>query len=81
MDFKTASDLAKSLCITLADIAQACGVSDNTIRRARMKQEGGHYRSPPPGWEEVLANLAKGRALELLQLADHLEAGSSGRKP
>lgn len=81
MDFKTSTDRAKSLCITLADIAQACGVSDNTIRRARMNQEGGNYRSPPPGWEEVLANLARGRASELLQLADQLEAGSTGPKP
>ena len=80
MDFKTASDRATAPCITLADIAQACEVSDNTIRRARLKQGGDSYRSPPKGWEQVVAKLARARALDLLQLADQLEASSSGSK-
>jgi len=74
MDFKTASGRATAPCITLADIAHACDVSDNTIRRARMKKNGGH-RSPPKGWETTLAKLARKRAGELMKLAEELEGG------
>ena len=73
MDFKTASDRAIGTCITLADIAAAAGVSDNKVRRARLKPDSPERRSPPDGWESAIAKLARERAGELVKLAEELE--------
>ncbi len=73
MDFKTISGRATETCITLADIATACGVADNTIRRARMDPTATGYRSPPENWEPAIAKLAVERAGELVKLAEELE--------
>ena len=72
-DFKTASGRATETCITLSDIATACDVADNTIRRARMDPSSSNYRTPPAGWEKAIAKLARERARELVKLADELE--------
>lgn len=64
MDFKTATDRVAG-CITHAEIAEACGVSIQSIRQARMDPSSPSYRNPPTGWEAVLARLAHQRAKEL----------------
>ncbi len=73
MDFKAASSRATETCITLSNIATACGVADNTVRRARMDPSSPNYRPPVPGWEKAIAKLARERAGELVKLADELE--------
>lgn len=73
MDFKTATDRAVGPCITLQDIAAVTGVTENTIQRARMDPKNPSARNAPPGWEPVVARLARERAGELLQLAAELE--------
>lgn len=74
MDFKEATDRATGACITLADVAEAAGVSHHQARRARIDPTKGSYRSPPDGWEAALATLARARAAELVALAEELES-------
>lgn len=73
MNFKNITSRVTATCVTLADIAEACGVADNSIRRARLDPTTEAYRKPPPGWEKAIAKLAKERAGELIKLADELE--------
>lgn len=72
MDFKTATDQVAG-CITHAEIAEAAGVSLQTIRQARMDPDLPSYRNPPAGWQGVLARLARQRSRELVAFADRVE--------
>jgi hypothetical protein len=72
MDFKTATDRVGG-CITHAEIAEAAGVSIQTIRQARMDPSSKSYRHPPSQWQSVLAWLARRRAKELEAFADSLD--------
>lgn len=72
MDFKTATDRVAS-CITHQEIAEAAGVSIQSIRQARMDPRSPGYRHPPAGWEGVLARLARARSRELAAFADLLQ--------
>ncbi len=72
MIFKQASDRLTQF-VTLSDIARRTGMSDSTIRRARLAPETSSYRSPPAGWEKAIAKLARERAGELVKLAEELE--------
>jgi hypothetical protein len=49
MKFREAVD---SLCsaLTHEDVAKALGVSVQTIRQARMKEDSKSYREPPNNW-------------------------------
>jgi len=73
MDFKKATDELMA-GMTRAEIAEALGKSEATIRQARLDEGANARRSPPPGWEAVLAKLAKQRAAQLQRLADRLGA-------
>lgn len=59
-------------CITHAEIAQAAGVSIQTIRQARMDPSSPSYRNPPPGWQAVLARLARERSRDLAAFAEEV---------
>lgn len=72
MDFKTATDRVAG-CISHAEIADAAGVSIQTIRQARMDPTSSSYRNPPVGWRAVIARLVRERANELFELANSLE--------
>jgi hypothetical protein len=72
MDFKTATDRVAG-CITHAEIAEACGVSIQSIRQARMDPSSPSYRNPPAGWEAVLVRLARERADGLAVFATQME--------
>ena len=72
MNFKEGSSrLIKS--VTLIDIARETGMSDATIRRARLDPDTKSYRSPPQHWQQAIAKLARERAGELVKLAEELE--------
>lgn len=73
MNFKAATDHLTRRVSTIAEIAEAFGVSRNTIERARM--EGAQSRPEPARWQQVLARLARERARELLAVADDLDPG------
>jgi hypothetical protein len=72
MDFVKAMDRLKR-AITDDEIAEATGVSTNTIRRTRADPLTRNFRPPPAGWRQVLAGLARSRSIELAALADELE--------
>jgi hypothetical protein len=75
MDFKTATDRVAG-CISHAEIAEAAGVSVQTIRQARLDPSAPGHRPPPAGWRELMAQLARHRANELQGYADELTSQS-----
>lgn len=64
MDFKSATDRLAGV-VTHSEIAEAAGVSVQTIRQARLDPAHPNYRPPPANWREVLVRLTKGRTAEL----------------
>lgn len=72
MDFVEAMERLKR-AVTDDEIAEAIGVSTNTIRRTRADPATRNYRPPPAGWGHVLARLAGERAEDLLDLQRALE--------
>lgn len=73
MDFKTATDRVAG-CISHAEIAEAAGVSVQTIRQARLDPSAPGHRPPPAGWRDVLARLARERSKDLAAFADEMES-------
>ena len=71
MDFKTATDRVAG-CISHAEIAEAAGVSVQTIRQARLDPSAPGHRPPPVGWQEVLSRLARSRSEQLLAFANEI---------
>jgi len=71
VDFKEASSRLTA-GHTLADIAAETGMSEATVRRARLDSNSSAYRSPPTGWKEAIIRLADARIAELKQLISQL---------
>lgn len=71
MDFKTATDRVAG-CISHADIAEAAGVSVQTIRQARLDPSAPGHRPPPADWRNVLAGLARERSRALQVFAEEV---------
>lgn len=69
MDIKALTDELLAANITVQDMADACGVSRNTILRARMDPSNPNARTPQPEWEPKLRALAKQRGTKLVQIA------------
>ena len=74
MTFKTATDRLTAR-VTADDIAKAFRVARNTVARARLDPSSSAYRSPPDGWQKVLARLVTERSMELKALAEELRRG------
>ena len=72
VDFKAATDVLTQR-VTAEEIAAAAGVSVSSIARARLDPSSSAYRSPPVGWQQVLARLARERGDEFHELAAKLE--------
>lgn len=72
MDFRKATD---QLCasITHQDVAHALGISVQSIRQARLKDEAMGHRQPPDEWEKAIVALAEKRVAEYRQLIDQLQ--------
>jgi len=60
--------------MTRGEIADALGVSEATVRQARLDEAAKAHRNPPEGWEGKVAKLARHRAERLARLADRLQA-------
>lgn len=74
MDFTTATDRLTA-CPTHQDIADTAGwTSVQTVRQARLDPSSSSYRKPPDGWQAAIAQLARERAGELLELAEELDS-------
>jgi hypothetical protein len=71
MNFRTATD---ELLVhpTLEDLADALGVSVQTIRQARTVKSSTAHRAPPVGWERAVRRLAENTAAHHLRLASKL---------
>jgi hypothetical protein len=67
MEFKEASSRLTD-GHTLADIAAETGMSEATVRRARLEPTSPAYRSPPPNWKEAIIRLAEQRIEALTEL-------------
>lgn len=72
MDFKEASSRLTD-GHTLADIAAEVGMSEATVRRARLDPESPAYRSPPPNWKAAITRLAEQRIHDLRGLISSLK--------
>lgn len=72
MDFKKATEELMA-GMTRGEIAAALGVSEATVRQARLDASANAHRNPPTGWEPKVARLAKQRAERLTRLAERLE--------
>jgi predicted transcriptional regulator len=71
MNFKKATDELMA-GMTRGEIADALGVSEATVRQAKLDESAKAHRRPPEGWEAKVAMLARRRAKRLIQLADQL---------
>jgi hypothetical protein len=67
MDFKEASSRLTD-GHTLADIAAETGMSEATVRRARLDPDSPAFRSPPPNWKAAIIALAEQRIESLREL-------------
>jgi hypothetical protein len=67
MDFKEASSRLTD-GHTLADIAAETGMSEATVRRARLEPSSSAHRSPPSNWKEAIITLAERRIETLREL-------------
>lgn len=73
MDFKKATEELMA-GMTRGEIAAALGVSEASVRQARLEDSAKAHRNPPEGWESKLARIARQRADRLGRLADRLGA-------
>jgi len=72
MDFKKATEELMA-GMTRGQIAAALGVSEATVRQARLDDSARAHRNPPEGWEATLAKLARQKGDRLRRLAERLE--------
>jgi hypothetical protein len=72
MNFREAVD---ALCASLSheDVAKALGVSLQTVRQARLRQDSDAFRAPPKDWEVVIIRLAEGRATYYRRLIEKMK--------
>lgn len=73
MEFKEASSRL-TFGHTLADIAAETGMSEATVRRARLDPSSPAYRSPPTEWKRAIVRLAEQRIEQLRQLIAELSS-------
>ena len=71
MDFKKATEELMA-GMTRGEIAEALGVSEASVRQARLDDTANAHRTPPVGWEAKVAKLAKQKAERLQRLAERL---------
>lgn len=74
MDFRSAIDKLGER-VTHEQVASALGVSVASVRQYRLSPDAKAHRTPPLGWQKVLAQLARERGREFNALADELERG------
>jgi hypothetical protein len=69
VDFKTATNI---LGLPAPELAKEFGLQPQTIRQMRLSPGAASYRTPPAGWEQVVARLARERERELAVLVEAL---------
>lgn len=71
MDFRSATDELLG-CFTAGEIAARIGCSVSAVKQARLDPTRDGYRSPPPGWEPILRDMAKEKGARLARVAKSL---------
>lgn len=72
MNFKKATDELLA-SVTLADLAEALGVSVQAVRQARAAEATTAHRAPPEGWEKAVRRLAVRQGARFRRLARSCE--------
>ncbi len=62
-----------SPCIPLEHIAQEAGVAVESLKRTQLDKSNPSYLPPPPGWQQIIAGLARNRSGALIAIARELE--------
>ena len=72
MNFREAVD---ALCASLSheDVAKALGVSLQTVRQARLREDSDAFRAPPKNWKAAIIRLAEGRATYYRRLVEKMK--------
>jgi hypothetical protein len=71
MTFREAID-ALCTCLNHQDVAKALGVSVQTVRQARLKEDSDGFRAPPRNWERAVIRLAEARVSHYHKLLEKL---------
>jgi hypothetical protein len=77
MNFKEATDTLFN-GISHAELAKELGVSVASIRQARLRSDADAHRSPPPGWEKAVIQLAAVRIQAYQKLIKSLRSDITG---
>jgi hypothetical protein len=72
MQFREAVD---ALCTSLThhDVARALGVSVQTVRQARMREDTDAFRAPPKNWKTAMIRLSEARISYYRKLIEKLK--------
>jgi hypothetical protein len=73
INFRKATDDLLDV-VTHEELAKALGCSVATVRQARRTEGTTSYRSPPKGWESIVAKVAEQRIEKLKRLVTKLRA-------
>jgi hypothetical protein len=71
MNFKQATD-ALLVSVTLEDLAEAMGVSVQSLRQARTSENSTAHRSAPNGWEAAVVRVAERKISHYRRLIERL---------
>lgn len=71
MNFRQATD-ALLESVTLQDLADAMGISVQSVRQARTVEGSTAHRAAPPKWESAVARVAVRHSQKLSRLAARL---------
>lgn len=79
MNFKETID---ALCETMDHraVAEALGVSVQTIRQARMQPGSKAFRAPPRDWKDIAIRLAEERVWHYRKLIEDIRSDRHGEK-
>ncbi len=69
MTFTEATDALMERGITLPEVASVLGVAHATVRAYRLDPHSPNRRTPAPGWEARLADMAEARGKALHEVA------------
>jgi hypothetical protein len=72
MKFREAVD---ALCASLSheDVAKALGVSLQTVRQARLREDSVAFRGAPKNWKGAIIRLAEARVLHYRKLIEKMK--------
>ncbi len=72
MNFREAVDAVCSY-LSHEDVAKALGVSVQTVRQARVREDSAAFRMPPKNWKGPIIRLAEARVSHYRKLIEKLK--------